>query len=132
MNFLKGAKMSILICNIEMPKNCAECKIVCSVEKAEENPYKGRQPSCPLIEVPKHGRLIDADALKDVCKEQWNDEYNKTHIPRNWARAFECFDLYVDDAPTIIEADIPTQSNAHPMCFQRISNADKIRAMTDE
>lgn len=25
---------------------------------------KERHPDCPLIEVPKHGRLIDADALK--------------------------------------------------------------------
>ena len=100
--------MSILIRDMEMPKNCAECKIVCSVEKAEENPYKGRQPSCPLIEVPKHGRLIDADAF---------EEYECHHCD-GYCDVCECdclncksehrciFMQDFKDAPTIIEAEV--------------------------
>ena len=46
--------MSVLIRGIEMPKNCFTCRF-----KNLEICYEG----CPLIEVPPHGRLIDADAL---------------------------------------------------------------------
>lgn len=96
--------MSILIRGMEMPKKGHILSIVIQDGKVIGSNSR-KVLSKEVIEVPKHGRLIDADALKGVCKEQWNDEYNKTHIPRNWARAFECFDLYVDDAPTIIEAE---------------------------
>lgn len=59
---------------------------------------------CEIIPVPDCGRLIDADVLESVCVEQEKDNYNKQHQPRNWARAFECFEMYVSDAPTIIPA----------------------------
>lgn len=47
--------MSILIRGMKMPKNCGECfvgnRTICA-------------DNCPLIELPPHGRLIDADKLK--------------------------------------------------------------------
>lgn len=63
--------MSILI-KMEMPKNCEEC-LLCgfvSCNVTGQRIYSttlDRLPDCPLIEVPPHGRLIDADALLKYC-----------------------------------------------------------------
>lgn len=65
--------MSVLIKGMELPKNCEVCPLnfyECALlEKSSEEimQYFGgdsRHPDCPLVEVPKHGRLIDADMLK--------------------------------------------------------------------
>ena len=71
--------MSVLVKDTEMPKECRECpletyymncgdtrcratnKILAEDYKAI--PFDGRPDWCPLVEVPAHGRLIDADAL---------------------------------------------------------------------
>ena len=68
--------MSVLIKGMEMPKSCLDCKLTdseyctCSVFDFWDDDYyigcylSDRAPWCPLIEIPPHGRLIDADALK--------------------------------------------------------------------
>ena len=63
--------MSILIRGMEMPKNCLECNFSAQEDDGEWYcPFTkvyalniGRQVECPLVEVPPHGRLIDADVL---------------------------------------------------------------------
>lgn len=69
--------MSILIKGIEMPKNCNKCPLhfyegqgICccralpAIDDGEIlKPWKNKRKDCPLIPVPPHGRLIDADAL---------------------------------------------------------------------
>lgn len=74
--------MSVLVKSITMPKNCNECpfyrywdEMASSCEVFDETKWiddcdmkKERHPDCPLIEVPPHGRLIDADAL---AKDGW-------------------------------------------------------------
>lgn len=67
--------MSILIKDMEMPKSCAECErwSICkclndfedyeSICYAVEDGDLVRDTNCPLIELPPHGRLIDADEL---------------------------------------------------------------------
>lgn len=74
---------------------------------AEKNLYE-KQPWCPLIEVPPHGRLIDADALRaennlgtdcSTCKRDarsCRDEMIHSTMD---------FCEWIDDAPTIIPAD---------------------------
>lgn len=58
--------MSVLIKGMKMPKECADCYIrerdTCPLLKANVSGW-GRMGNCPLIELPDHGRLIDADAL---------------------------------------------------------------------
>lgn len=62
--------MSILIKGMEMPTSCWRCSIshlyerelVCKVTHEEVVRHKV-DSNCPLIEIPPHGRLIDADAL---------------------------------------------------------------------
>lgn len=105
--------MSILINGMEMPTNCDSCRIMvfedtnCVPElfcgcpivfKAHPQGENHRPDYCPLIEVPKHGRLIDADALKEKMKI----------ITRTEVQEIVEFDINVykvDNAPTIIPAD---------------------------
>ena len=68
--------MGVYIPGMEMPKSCAECPCfgqydACDVTgswkwKDEFDQNKERLPDCPLIQVPPHGRLIDADALMEL------------------------------------------------------------------
>lgn len=64
----------IAIPNINKPKSCCECPIAksyfdCLMEKKYICPI-GHTDDCPLIEIPKpHGRLIDADLLKDTIRD---------------------------------------------------------------
>ena len=69
--------MSILIKNMEMPKDCPYCPLAhwnlkneftgCEIVKkyfsTEEMYADGKPDFCPLVPVPSHGRLIDADAV---------------------------------------------------------------------
>lgn len=72
--------MSILIRGMAMPKGCATCpycdrawnKPKCKAKSAQGrfmeqrlNLDRTRQKWCPLVPIPPHGRLIDADALCD-------------------------------------------------------------------
>ena len=75
--------MSILIRDMEMPKNCAECKMWCiceclndfedfeSICYAVEDGDLVRDKNCPLIELPPHGRLIDGDKFYKVMCSKW-------------------------------------------------------------
>lgn len=66
--------MSVLIKGMEMPKSCFECALLdcddvfkCRIGFRSLTQEHGinisRASFCPLIPVPDHGRLIDADAL---------------------------------------------------------------------
>lgn len=96
--------MSILIKGMEMPKNCYDCPLFESIyhlhgchavpksfDDMDMWNFVGddRPLWCPLVSVPPHGRLIDADALiaahEQVCSRSMK------------------FNL--DLAPTIIEAE---------------------------
>ena len=98
--------MSIYIKGMEMPKRCSTCPLVddefledyfglcCSL--TGERPYGNeRLNSCPIIELPPHGRLIDADALKKQAGEFCD--------PMGFIPGVAVEDI--DDAPTIIPAD---------------------------
>ena len=67
--------MSILIEGMEMPQTCRDCRFCngqadtdygvcawCDVDGKARDAYT--RQDCPLVPVPPHGRLIDADALK--------------------------------------------------------------------
>lgn len=64
--------MSCLV-PMKKPKNCYEyggCPLfdrqyrVCKVAKVDYYDFDKQYANCPLIELPPHGRLIDADKLK--------------------------------------------------------------------
>ena len=71
--------MSVLIKGMEMPINCVSCKVAVVVKDGvlctpmfrivkKEKILSERQQDCPLVEVPPHGRLIDADALENEAQ----------------------------------------------------------------
>ena len=100
----------ILIKGVEMPKDgCRGCVFVnrkwhgdiCPFLKREVSgnvERGGFQTDCPLVSVPKHGRLIDADALYSHIKEE----------QKACGRSYECWTEcqvalgFVNGAPTII------------------------------
>ena len=77
--------MSILIPGMKMPTRCWDCPMcydsIGCILTGEQwwsdshvyldfSPNKERMWNCPLIELPPHGRLIDADALKIYQMEE--------------------------------------------------------------
>lgn len=104
--------MSILIKGAELPKSCERCslcyfqikgtngnKCFCEItHKAmtEHETWGGRHPDCPLVDIPPHGRLIDADETKRVFGEY----FEKVKVSRRYAESL------VDNAiPTVIESE---------------------------
>lgn len=113
--------MSILIKNMDMPQSCNDCPLAgdykCNLmpsipalckeyDIAVRN--KKRLDNCPLVKLPPHGRLIDADALRLL--------YDFNGYKPTGGMAEEEFDRLmcrlpviranIDDAPTIIESTI--------------------------
>ena len=112
--------MSILIKGMEIPKSCGECLDIgwhyvfdCRLDDAEEGE---RLPNCPLVPVPPHGRLKDADALIKSLSLDESDVENGASL------LMAIFLEVLKAAPTIIEAEGKGT----------MTNADRIRAMSDE
>ena len=89
----------VYIPGMEMPKSCYFCEMYeadlywCSAAKRDIDSfddYDNRSSFCPLVPVPDHGRLIDADALRHTY-------YHAPSFP-NLCKA-------INEAPTIIPAD---------------------------
>lgn len=112
-----GMSMGVYIKGMEMPTRCAECRLS-TVHSFNERPLcdalveymsygeweTKRLDNCPLVPVPKHGRLIDADA--EVARVQ--NLYNKA-IAKD--PEMGCVSVYEGEiavlklAPTIIPAE---------------------------
>lgn len=98
--------MSILIRGMDMPTSCGFCVFEqengdgceCYVNGCLTE-YQKRPDDCPLIHVPPHGRLADADAL---AKDGW-------YLNRYFSDSNGCWieNMTLEDAPTIIPADEP-------------------------
>ena len=90
----------ILIRGMKMPKNCNACELAALVDISDGLVYgcralkemisndRERLPNCPLVPVPEHGRLIDANALI-----------------RDWPTGFVKTADVINNAPTIIPAE---------------------------
>jgi hypothetical protein len=107
---------SLIIKDIEMPQNCAECdlsirrissmgdiidcKRIGTVGSAFNDPHMiliNRHPNCPLVEIPPHGDLTDKDKLIQEFMDSGLD-----HLQRDdWKEVIQI----VSDADVIIEAE---------------------------
>ena len=77
----------LLIKGMEIPKRCTGCfHSKCLLFFEHTDPNNSRHPNCPLIKLPPHGRLIDADALR------MKYEYGENR-------------KILDKAPTVLEAN---------------------------
>jgi len=110
--------MSILIKGMKMPKDCPMCPLShwnkldeftgCEVVNGKrfavtnDKGYaqSNTRPSwCPLVEIPPHGRLIDADKLEDVFSGLGDRAYRRTKGTIMDAQKFLSY------APTVIESE---------------------------
>lgn len=63
-------EMSVLIKGMEMPRNCWDCPLIntspcaCKGYSTALEHVTDRHADCPLVPVPKHGRLGDLDRLE--------------------------------------------------------------------
>lgn len=88
----RGDGMSVLIKDMEMPERCGQCFL--RVGNCKQRIYMEQRPKgCPLVELPPHGRLIDADEL---AKHKYENIWTNRLI-------IDADDL--DDATTVIEAE---------------------------
>lgn len=99
--------MGIYLPNMEMPKSCCECilaklsptgeTLICNYNLPtvpwDETPF-----DCPLVPVPPHGRLIDADALANKHRTMAYEDGGRKYSFHASAKA------WVEEAPTIIPA----------------------------
>lgn len=113
--------MGIYIKGVDMPLACAPCpvKYWCGLWSKVTLPAHIRHPDCPLVEVPEHGRLVNADKLEeeiDFSLQQVNAyldnidaDYYSAEYREMEARA-ECYRdalEYIRDAPTVIPKEEP-------------------------
>lgn len=127
--------MGIYIKDLELPECCDKCpfkkyigsdQLVCGITGYRfyafdvgwgDKPYV-RHESCQLVEIPHHGRLIDADEFVKLridwycenCERRKNSNgrfvYEIGGVP---CRACDIGDMIdaVDDAPTVVEGNYP-------------------------
>lgn len=108
--------MSVLI-NIKMPKKCSGCPFFdyylygcktysCGIPVRYGYDIDTKPDWCQLIEVPEHGRLIDADKLI-LRIEEYIEEYSDVDADGyhnlKWCAMVES-EMAINDAPTVIEA----------------------------
>lgn len=105
---------SVLIKGAKMPRCCDECNMeynrilsptdYCDVTDKDIENGTTRPSWCPLVEIPPHGRLIDAAEVMKSIKEDYCDscQYKPT----------TCHDCHIGDvlfiianAPTVIESE---------------------------
>lgn len=98
--------MSVLIKGMEMPTSCYICpcfndeyydcqatgKDLCDIS------IDSRYSDCPLVSVPPHGRLIDADELGLT-------DFEIVMCDGNYKKGLEMLAKKIEDAPTVIPAD---------------------------
>jgi hypothetical protein len=85
---------------MKMPDHCWECwlmrNMICGAS-GELIPSSGKRKYCPLVDLGKHGDLIDADELKKEFPKDTDWEY-----PVN-TNEYVC--EMIDNAKTVIEAE---------------------------
>ena len=102
--------MDILIKNIEMPRSCEDC-FACEEYSSESFDYckilkamttrGGRRKDCPIVELPKHGRLGDLDEISNKLLGKGLTRFfvrEKRYLTIGDARKI------IENAPVIVEA----------------------------
>lgn len=108
--------MSILIKDMKMPKMCCDCDLLTDIDWGEQwecpitekivhkyvKERKGKPSDCPLIEIPPHGRLIDADNLMKPFRDLLEkDEHSLDY----YSVGYEGLNAMINDLPTVIESE---------------------------
>lgn len=114
----------ILVKGMDMPKDCPMCPLAhwnkldmltgCErghryVSKSDVDYWQSdtRPEWCSLVEVPPHGRLIDAEELKELFRETITGIATRTDMKGAYEHMIRVSAMVIDmidDAPTVIEA----------------------------
>ena len=81
--------MGIYIKGMEMPTSCHKCPLLYVTSICDGS------KECPLTHITPHGRLIDADALKEFFPDKGEGSWTYNIVVSGIIR----------DAPTVIEAE---------------------------
>lgn len=103
--------MSILIRGMDMPTTCTDCPLRigkwCQPLKRNTGAWnrQDRAKDCPLVEVPKHGELIDRDEVADWIRS-WiaTDKYYHPYSKGKSIPTEEVQDILAR-IPTVIEGE---------------------------
>ena len=118
--------MSVVVKGMRIPENCIRCpmqfggwcyaappeideRVAPTVDEAVE---KGKPEWCPLVDLGKHGDLIDRGAfkadygMKDDCADCEKEMHGKVKVCR-YDRTYSKMDFYgwLDNADVVIEAE---------------------------
>ena len=114
--------MGVYIPNLEIPTSCFDCPVShpalgnlgaailgCPlIGKTLSAPFceEKRMDNCPLVPVPPHGRLIDADALRQTM---YHEAFETDSPMQKWDSGcwirYKMFERLEENAPTIIPAE---------------------------
>lgn len=96
--------MSVYIKGLPLPNNCGACPL--RLAWCRERIYMVTRPErCPLVPVPPHGRLIDADALITTFCE-WGTRLERGRkLVITMCEAKQAIVDIIEDATTIIPAE---------------------------
>lgn len=110
--------MGVYIKGMETPDSCWNCPVdkpLCTLWQGMtvDEMDNGRHKDCPLVPVPPHGRLIDADALMHEFEKaqrtmaQHGREYSCSFMSSSQEISTEwyCVGDMLENAPTVIEAE---------------------------
>ena len=112
----------ILIRGMEMPESCADCPICYDMMECSVSPLRfwngrteleqfvfcnERHPSCPLVELPEHGDLIDRGEIVAHYRKCECNLGSDTHLGlltvHDWIEEGIVYDLLI--APVIVPAN---------------------------
>ena len=112
--------MSVIVKGIKIPNCCEECKFCYAFQNGPYDIYvkctllnrlipkddKPKRDDCPLIELPQHGRLIDAEELKEWINSWFDmDKYYHPYSKGKSIPTAELLDI-IENIPTILEAEV--------------------------
>ncbi len=101
--------MSVLIRGAEMPQKCNDCFVWNCL--FDNGGYEPRPEHCPLVPVPPHGRMIDADARVNV--QMYNDEFEDYQtVNMSIDDLLDSSWIELEDDPTIIQAEPKKEGGA--------------------
>ena len=110
----------LLIKNKDVPKSCGECPLVLEYFSKFENKnvihcqarlegesrfvdgfdFSTRSEHCPLVEVKSHGRLIDADRLRQVMENATENDKDKPFYKMMYSYVIQV----LAESPTVLES----------------------------
>lgn len=104
----------IYIPGLEMPTSCYDCN--CFIRDSDGSDYccllmidignnNKRDNDCPLVPVPPHGRLIDADVLIDAIIAKYIRHERNRELVFAAAEIKQDLADIINELPTIIEAE---------------------------